>query len=280
MRLSVRPRSAAVATVGACAAVIALGAPFPTDATPAEADHVMGASIRKQETGMGVRPLTIVAQPESAEISTTQTPGFDVSHYQGTIDWNSVAKSGAKFVYIKATEGVGYRDSQFNVNYTDSHKAGFIRGAYHYGRPDVSDGAAQANYFVDHGGGWSRDGKTLPGALDIEYGDASQGGPCYGLDTNGMVNWIKAFSNQYHVRTSRWPVIYTSTKWWSQCTGDVSDFSSNSPLWLARYNTLIGALPHDWDVHTIWQFANSGTFPGDQDRFNGDLDRIRALANG
>ncbi len=44
-----------------------------------------------------------------------------------------------------------------------------IRGAYHFATPDTTSGAAQANYFVDHGGGWSRDGKTLPGALDIEW---------------------------------------------------------------------------------------------------------------
>lgn len=31
---------------------------------------------------------------------------------------------------------------------------------------------------------------------------------------------------------------------------------------------------------TIWQFAHSGTFPGDQDLFDGDITRVRALANG
>ncbi|GAA3439053.1 hypothetical protein GCM10018954_086730 [Kutzneria kofuensis] len=31
---------------------------------------------------------------------------------------------------------------------------------------------------------------------------------------------------------------------------------------------------------TIWQFADKGTFPGDQDRFNGAYDRLKALANG
>jgi hypothetical protein len=46
--------------------------------------------------------------------------------------------------------------------------AGLIRGGYHFARPDVSSGATQANYFLAHGGGWSADGRTLPGALDIE----------------------------------------------------------------------------------------------------------------
>lgn len=46
--------------------------------------------------------------------------------------------------------------------------AGVIRGAYHFARPDISSGATQATYFTTNGGGWSADGITLPGALDIE----------------------------------------------------------------------------------------------------------------
>ena len=30
-----------------------------------------------------------------------------VSHYQGTINWNTVKSNGVSFVYIKATEGTG-----------------------------------------------------------------------------------------------------------------------------------------------------------------------------
>ncbi len=43
-----------------------------------------------------------------------------------------------------------------------------IRGAYRFATPDATSGAAQADYLVDHGGGWPRDGRTLPGVLDIE----------------------------------------------------------------------------------------------------------------
>lgn len=31
--------------------------------------------------------------------------GIDVSHWQGTINWNTVKANGVSFVYIKATEG-------------------------------------------------------------------------------------------------------------------------------------------------------------------------------
>jgi len=70
--------------------------------------------------------------------------------------------------------------------------AGVIRGAYHFALPDRSTGATQANYFVDHGGGWSADGRTLPGTLDIEYNP--YGATCYGLTKAGMSAWIRSFT--------------------------------------------------------------------------------------
>jgi GH25 family lysozyme M1 (1,4-beta-N-acetylmuramidase) len=206
-------------------------------------------------------------------------PGMDVSGYQGNVNWTAAWNNGARFAYVKATEGTGYTNPYFAQQYNGSYNVGMIRGSYHFARPNVSSGATQANYFVDHGGGWSRDGKTLPGALDIEWNPYS-GGTCYGLSQSGMVAWIKSFSDQYHARTTRWPVIYTATSWWSQCTGNLGDFTSTNPLWVARYSSSVGALPFAWGVYTFWQYADSGVFPGDQDTFNGAYDRLQALANG
>ncbi|BCJ47744.1 hypothetical protein GCM10010168_21030 [Actinoplanes ianthinogenes] len=93
-----------------------------------------------------------------------------------------------------------------------------IRGAYHFALPNGAGGSAQADYFVGHGGGWSRDGRTLPGALDIEYNP--YGATCYGLSQASMRSWISAFLNRYHALTGRWAVIYTTTDWWTTCTGN------------------------------------------------------------
>ena len=61
-----------------------------------------------------------------------------------------------------------FLDPNFSANYVGATNAGLIRGAYHFAHPDSSSGATQAKYFLAHGGGWSSDGITLPGALDIE----------------------------------------------------------------------------------------------------------------
>jgi len=268
------PSWRSIVGVGVAVTALLAGPVVTAAAEPAaagEVDHEMGASIRAHE---GVQKASGVAP------AATQTPGLDVSHWQGTINWATVKSQGAKFAYIKATEGTTYQDPNFSANYLHAYQQGIIRGAYHYARPDGAGGAAQADFFATHGGGWSADGLTLPGTLDIEWGTAGQGGDCYGLSQSAMVSWILAFSNQYHARTTRWPVIYTSTSWWTECTGNRGDFSSTNPLWVARYSSSVGALPYNWSYHTIWQYADSGTFPGDQDWFNGAYSQVQALAMG
>jgi GH25 family lysozyme M1 (1,4-beta-N-acetylmuramidase) len=204
--------------------------------------------------------------------------GMDVSAYQGNVDWGSAYANGARFAYIKATEGTYYTNSYFTQQYNGSYGVGMIRGSYHFAIPADSSGATQADYFIAHGGGWSGDGKTLPGALDIEYNP--YGSTCYGLSQSSMLSWIADFSNTYHSREGVYPVIYTTTDWWVTCTGNSGAFASTNPLWLARYASSPGTLPAGWGFYTFWQYADSGTFPGDQDQFNGAYDRLQALANG
>jgi GH25 family lysozyme M1 (1,4-beta-N-acetylmuramidase) len=214
--------------------------------------------------------------PAPASAAPGGLPGLDVSGWQGNVNWSAVYANGARWAYVKATEGTGYTNAYFAQQYVGSYNAGLIRGAYHFALPDVSSGAAQADFFVNHGGGWSRDGRTLPGALDIEYNP--YGATCYGFSASGMVSWLWSFVNRYNERTSRWPTIYTTTNWWATCTGNYSGFAAYSPLWIARYNSSVGTLPAGWGTYSFWQWASSGTFPGDQDVWNGSLGRLRVLA--
>jgi GH25 family lysozyme M1 (1,4-beta-N-acetylmuramidase) len=203
---------------------------------------------------------------------------MDVSGYQGNVDWPAAWNSGARFAYVKATEGTGYLNAYFAQQYNGSRDVGMIRGAYHFALPDRSGGTAQADYFVDHGGGWSKDGRTLPGALDLEYNP--YGSTCYGYSAAGMQAWIRDFLDRYHTRTGRWATIYTTTGWWNTCTGNYAGFAATSPLWIARYSGAVGALPAGWSTYSWWQWSSSGALPGDQDVWNGTWDRLRGMACG
>ncbi|WP_329134394.1 lysozyme [Streptomyces sp. NBC_01476] len=264
---------------GALAALAAL-----TTAVPGTASGATDSRHRPTHPERDWLGSTVVAHEGRAVESTgskttsrvTQTNGFDISSWQGTVDFAGAYKKGARFTYIKATEGTSYRDATFNTNYTNSYKAGLIRGAYHFAIPDSSTGKAQADYFVAHGGNWSKDGKTLPPMVDIEYNP--YGATCYGLSKSAMVNWISDFVTEVHAKTSRWATIYTSSSWWTTCTGNSSVFAANHPLFVARYASSAGTLPKGWPFYTFWQHADSGTFPGDQDYFNGPLSGVQNLA--
>ncbi|MGV9264258.1 lysozyme [Kitasatospora sp. NPDC003701] len=274
--------AAAVALVTAVTApaYAAEPAPAPAPTTGEQADRGLPA-IHPELDFAGSTVAAHEGRENSAGVfalASTQTPGLDVSSYQGNVNWASVKANGARFGYVKATEGTTYTNPYFTQQYNGSYNAGLIRGAYHFALPDRSSGSAQATWFVNHGGGWSRDGKTLPPALDIEYNP--YGATCYGLGQSAMVSWIRSFSDTVHSRTGRYPTIYTTTNWWSQCTGNNGGFGTTNPLWIARYASSVGTLPNGWGYQTFWQYADSGTFPGDQNLFNGAYDRLQALANG
>ncbi|CAE6434196.1 unnamed protein product [Rhizoctonia solani] len=202
--------------------------------------------------------------------------GIDVSGHQKNVDWGAQKKAGVKFAYVKATEGTSYRSPYFTQQYDGSYRIGMIRGAYHFARPDRASGAAQANYFLQYGGKWTADGKTLPGMLDIENNDVSGGDTCYGISPVKMVSWIKDFSDTYHSKTGRYPAIYTNTPWWKKCTGNSAMFGKN-PLVIANWGRTPEPLPAGWTQWTIWQYTDK---PIDHDYFNGDDAALARFAKG
>ena len=158
--------AATVLAFGSVSAAVA--APTSNHVTHPDRDS-MGSTIRAHEH----------VNPGAVHPNVDGLQGLDVSGYQPGIDWNAVKANGASFAYIKATESTTYQSPEFGNQYTGSYNVGIIRGAYHFATPDTSSGATQADYFADHGGGWSADGLTLPGMLDIEYNP--YGATCYGL---------------------------------------------------------------------------------------------------
>ncbi len=208
--------------------------------------------------------------------------GVDVSSHQGQyVNWNGAWNYGSRFAYVKATEAVSYKNPYFGTQYTQSGNRGMLRGAYHFAIPNVSSGAAQANYFVANGGGWSADGKTMPPLLDVEYNPYPElGNTCYDMTAAQMVSWMRDFSNRMVTLTGRKPMIYTTTDWWSRCTGNSSAFGDHA-LHIASYNNVgAGTLPRSWSYYSVWQYTSEGPVIGDWNQWNGSLASLQAFARG
>jgi GH25 family lysozyme M1 (1,4-beta-N-acetylmuramidase) len=119
------------------AAVLALGS-------------VSAASSPASATPAGVRAAAVPG-----------LPGFDISGAQADVDWNKVKADGATFVFITATEGTAHQYPDFARLAPGARGVGLVVGAAHFAIPSASGGAAQADYFLAHGGAWPADHQTL-----------------------------------------------------------------------------------------------------------------------
>ncbi|MDJ0316478.1 GH25 family lysozyme [Arthrobacter antibioticus] len=218
--------------------------------------------------------------------------GLDVSGWQGNVNWVAVKNAGARFAYVKTSEGPWTLNDYFAQQYNGAAGVGIIRGGYHFARPNLSSGSSQAKVMLESGGGWTSDGMTLPPALDIEdnpYVKTDKTNLCYGLSPTALVGWISDFTQTIRAATGRDAVIYTSYYFWQQCLGGSQAFASANPLWIAAYYASSPWMPGKWAKHTFWQYANDyadqaqtkpATFPGDQNVFNGTIEQLRELASG
>src|ERR1044072_6207352 len=130
-----------LSTVGAVAAVAAactLAAPAPALASPAAPASAL-APVSHPEQAPAAPPAAAHEPARDDPPKLSGTPGIDVSHWQGKIDWGKVA-DGKGCSYMKAAEGTDYRAPSFADYYTGAYAAGMIRGAYHFALPDRSSG--------------------------------------------------------------------------------------------------------------------------------------------
>lgn len=202
--------------------------------------------------------------------SSAQVRGIDVSHYQGTVDWQQVAGAGVAFAFVKATQGITTVDPMFTQNWNGVRAAGLLRGAYHFYQPG-DDPVQQAEHFLTV---VSLSQGDLPPVLDIETSGSSTPAEI----VQGIETWLETVQQG----TGRTPVVYTDNSFWK--TLGTSAFGAY-PLWIAEYGVQTPVLPPGWSRWAFWQYSESGTLAGvsgqvDLDLFQGSLQDLQKLAAG
>ena len=211
-----------------------------------------------------------VSYPEGYEIH-----GIDISHHQGTIDWDKLRTNGmidkwpVRFVMIKATEGASNIDKNFAYNFHNAREYGFIRGAYHFWSTR-STGRAQANHFLNN---VKLEEGDLPPVLDVEHKGKDQSPEDF---KESVLTWLRIVEKKYGVK----PIIYTYYKF---KTAYLSDSVFNSyPYWIAHYYVDKVEYKGKWK---FWQHTDCGRLPGidgyvDFDIYNGSYYDLRKLTIG
>lgn len=176
--------------------------------------------------------------------------GIDVSHYQGNIDWNAVAKTGINFAFVKAggSEDGIYTESMFEKNYAGAKAAGLNVGAYYFPGPDFTSeeaGIADARRFLDIIAGKKFE---MPVAIDLEGTEPE--------DKDGATVATIAFCKVMEA-AGYYVMVYG---------GDIFSFKDRLNLdeldefdkWVARY----GSEPQYVKEYGIWQYSSTDYVDG------------------
>ncbi|MDU5141048.1 MAG: GH25 family lysozyme [Paenibacillus dendritiformis] len=176
--------------------------------------------------------------------------GIDVSHHNGTIDWNAVITSGVKFVFIKATEGIGYTDPKFRANADGANRAGLQVGFYHYARPETGNTAiSEAVSFTKTINGVKAE---LPHVLDLE-GAASK------LGRTALTRWAVDWLKEVKKITGHNVMLYTGASFAkTYCGPELGQF----PLWVAHYGVQQPLGNQTWSRWSVFQFTETGRVNG------------------
>lgn len=187
--------------------------------------------------------------------------GIDVSHDQGDIDWVKVAGTDVSFVYLKATDGITYKDPRF-----DSHMAvlsqqrsaqgknaqqntnpkTLLYGAYHFFEAE-DDPEKQAQNFIDRLSAYPF---SLAPMVDVEVTKDQQ--------PDVIQKRLKIFLDKVQSATGCSPVIYSYKSFWELNIGPSFD---EYVFWLADYSQTMNA-PAKVKNLVLWQYSEKGRVNG------------------
>lgn len=195
--------------------------------------------------------------------------GIDISHHQGTIEWDKIKKQRVHFVYMKATEGGDYKDPEFDRNWKEAASAGLVRGAYHF-FSFCKSGDEQARNFL---AAVPVDINALPPVIDLEFGGNCKNRP----EKDVIVRELLHFMGRVKGTHGMTLIIYATHSSYNEYLKDLSD---KNIIWI-RDIFKTPRLPNGrkW---TLWQYANNGRVDGitgrvDLNVFNGSYDDFRTI---
>ncbi len=199
--------------------------------------------------------------------------GVDVSHYQGEIDWPTLAAQDVDFAWIKATEGSSHVDPRFEANWAAAAQTDLLVGAYHF-MSFESPGEEQAANLAAH---VPPTPGTLAPVIDLEPYGRYLGNLPSADEVHAVLDPLVAGIEEHYGVA---PVIYvTDDAYDAYVAGRYPD----SPIWIRSVVTPPGLSDgRDW---TLWQYSHRDRLDGydgvepfiDMNAFAGTLDDLAAL---
>jgi GH25 family lysozyme M1 (1,4-beta-N-acetylmuramidase) len=243
--------------------------------------------------------------------SAERLKGFDVSQFQGTVNWATAYNQGVRFAFIRCNRGgpmgMQLTDSQFLANMAASSNVvvggqpvSILTGNYHAGRPDTfvlppntttleqftaavtAHAQSEADFFYADVKPYLTPGHLRP-ALDLEVG-----GTTFPTGKFGYSMWANAFLDRFEALSGVEPIIYANTNY---ATNFMDSTLAGRDLWIANWSQPANSQTFSpptgvFPAWTFWQYdspnglgASYGTHSTDIDLdvVNGDLTTLQSM---
>jgi lysozyme len=179
--------------------------------------------------------------------------GIDLSHHQGTINWDKVDQSDKpKFIFFKVTEGNNITDSKYAEHVENARKLNIPCGAYHFFGYQ-SDGKSQALHFIKNAKLQKGD---LHPVLDVEFTKRTKHAKM------NITKEIKAFCAEIYKAFKVNPIIYCNERFYEKY---LKVACKDYNFWVCDYRK---QPKMNW---VFWQHTDKGKVNG----INGTVDRNR-----
>lgn len=199
--------------------------------------------------GLSIKPPETSPINSQTSLVPTGSLGIDVSHHNGTLNWEKIRAGGCIYAFLKATEGLDYEDPTFVTNAKAASANGVLCGAYHFFRAST-DGALQAEHFLAK---IRNANLALPPVLDWEVSN-SQGAV---VQIAEATRWLDTVEKALSVV----PIIYTGPSFANSLK--LPEKFARYPLWIAHYtNKPQPIIPSPWKSYAYWQFTDAGHLAG------------------
>lgn len=203
--------------------------------------------------------ISLHAQQTGVECEDTcrHIHGIDLSHYQGTVFWETVGESKMAYVYLKATEGGDNVDDRYKQNIDLAHRYGLKVGSYHFYRPKIEQTVQLENFKAQCRPG---DQDLIP-MIDIETKS--------GLATEEFQDSLFRFLRLVEKAYKQKPLIYTGANFYDHyLLGKLGGYK----VMIAQYTKTEPVLRDGLD-YILWQYTGKGRLNG----INGYVDKSRFM---
>jgi lysozyme len=194
---------------------------------------------------------------------------IDISHWQGSIDFEKVAADGIVAIIAKATQGTSGVDPAYRRFKPAAARYNFLWGSYHFGTG--TDVGAQVEHYL----ATAEPNEAELVCLDFEENPSG---------STMALNQARVFVSLFLNRTNRYPVLYGGGYLKRQLNGKPDVLLARCPLWIAQYATK-PMLPPGWNEYALWQYTDGRDGPEphqvngigrcDRNQFNGTIAQLR-----